>query len=141
MTVKSTSEFWDVGPFDDELSADWFEDLLESDPRAFFERCLDLTDVDVPHRLACVGVVCTAAVLATLRDRTFPSELPAAVSNWATEHAGLQTHVDGLAAAARDALRQIRLGPSHLRDRWRDAGEEAFERWCESLRSIEAGLA
>ena len=138
--MSGEGEFWGVRPFDDELSADWFEDLLESDPAAFFAHCLDLSDVDIPHRLACIGVVCTAAVLAAVGGRCDAADLPEAVRRWVDEHRHQFVHLSPMSHDAIESLRRVRQGPSHLRDRWRDAGEEVYRRWEQVLTTLEKDL-
>ena len=112
---------WGPGTFDDDVANDWLEDLYESDPRAFFRECLDLSgQVDYVDYVACVGVTCSAemihGVLHGPRDG-----LPEAALQWLRENRTLS--VWALLPGAIAGMRRV-LGPdSEMREMWEDEAE------------------
>jgi hypothetical protein len=116
---------WGIATFEDELACDWLEDLLDSDPIAFLDHCLDLTGLDYLGYLAGIGVICSAEVTHALCNHPRPG-LPQAVHDWLWDH----RHIDGTRFLPRavEGMRRV-VGPeSELRERWED-NEEWTDRW------------
>jgi Domain of unknown function (DUF4259) len=133
-------DIWGIGPFDDDLAADWLEDLNDSDPIAFFQHCLDLSDTDDLHYLACIGVVCTAAMLAGLVSQRFRSTLPETALAWIANHQHLQSEVPPLARQAIMGLGQVLSIDSEISVRWEDRGADQYEQWHQGIEQIAAEL-
>jgi hypothetical protein len=129
-------DIWGIGPFDDDLAADWLEDLNDSDPIAFFRHCLDLSDTDDLHYLACVGVVCTAAMLAGLISNRFRATLPEAALSWIASHQHLQSEVQPLARPAIAGLSQVLSADSEISVRWEDRGLDQHHHWHQGINNI-----
>jgi len=108
---------WGLGTFEDDIACDWLEDLQESDPIAFFEQCLDLSDHQYVEFLACVGVVCTAEIIHSLISEP-RTGLPEAAHQWLGEHRRL--NILPFIPDAIAGLRRV-MGPdSEMRELWED---------------------
>lgn len=111
---------WGIESFADDIAVDWLDDLFESDPRAFFLHCLDLSGEDYLGHIACVGVVCTAEIIhALLREPR--TGLPERAYEWLRQHQELD--VQPFVATAIRGLGRV-LGPnSEMFELWEDDGE------------------
>ncbi len=131
---------WGFGTFQDELACDWLEDLFDSDPIAFFEKCLDLDGLDYLEYLAGIGVLCTSEIVHGLCDQ-LRDGLPHAVHDWLEDHIDLDA--SRLLPSAISGMRRL-LGPdSEIRERWSDNeewGDEWFRHVADLLRLLEADL-
>ena len=127
---------WGLGTFDDDIACDWLEDLCESDPRAFFAHCLDLTGLDDLEYLACIGVVCTAEMIHAVL-RTPREGLPEFACQWAARHADLN-----FLPMVPDAIRGIDrvLEPqSEMHQLWED-NEEMYDCWKCQVQDLHRNL-
>ena len=82
---------WGYRTFEDGIACDWLEDLHDSDPIAFFVKCLDLTGLDYFDFLACIGVVCTAEMLRGMKLGPRPG-LPDAAVGWCQQYRDLNCY-------------------------------------------------
>ena len=131
---------WGLGTFEDDIACDWLEDLYDSDPIAFFAKCLDLSDLQYVEFLACVGVVCTAEIIHSLLCEPRRG-LPEAAHQWLGEHQGLNVFAfipDTIAG-----LRRV-MGPdSEMRELWED-NHEMHDAWMmqmtDLLKRLESAL-
>jgi Domain of unknown function (DUF4259) len=123
---------WGPGTFDDDIACDWLEDLYDSDPIAFFVKCLDLQGEVYLEFLACVGVVCTAEVLHALICGPRKG-LPEGVHQWIALHPKLP--VMPLVPDAIASLRRV-IGPdSEMQARWED-NEDDYEKWSAMMEGL-----
>lgn len=124
---------WGPRTFEDDLACDWLEDLLDSDPIAFFEHCLDLTGLESLGMLACVGVVCTAEMIHGL-IRMPRVGWPEAAHRWLERHRSLVVDVIPLVPSAVDGIDRVLRVDSAMYLQWDDACE--LDRWQRELASL-----
>ncbi|TWU47125.1 DUF4259 domain-containing protein [Rubripirellula reticaptiva] len=126
---------WGPRTFEDDIACDWLEDLLDSDPIAFFDHCLDLSEPGALGMLACVGIVCTAEMIRGLLCG--PREgLPEAAHRWLERNNSLDVLVQSLVPSTVDGLDRVLNDDSEMYQQWEDAGPEldAWRRQIESLK-------
>ncbi|QDT05370.1 hypothetical protein K227x_37700 [Rubripirellula lacrimiformis] len=125
---------WGPRSFEDDIACDWLEDLLDSDPIAFFDHCLDLSGLDSLEMLACIGVVCTAEMIRGLlcgpRDG-----LPESAHRWLQQNDSLDVLVQSLVPSTVDGLRRVLSPDSEMYQQWDDAGPE-FDAWHNNVESL-----
>ena len=131
---------WGFRTFEDDIACDWLEDLFDSDPIAFFVKCLDLRGIDNLDFLACVGVVCTSEMLRGVVAGPRP-RLPEIATHWCPEYHEL--NCQWLLPQAVAAMKRILAPDSEMRVRWEDNGEQ-FECWLshqtELTRDLQAAI-
>ena len=127
---------WGYRTFEDDTACDWLEDLYDSEPRAFFRKCLDLDGHDYLESLACIGVVCTAEILHGLIWQPRQG-LPEAAYRWCEAHGELEIH-EFIPQAVIGMQRVI--GPhSEIRQQWEDDGDR-YEIWMRHQQELILGL-
>jgi len=127
---------WGYRTFEDGIACDWLEDLHDSDPIAFFVKCLDLADLEYFDFLACVGVVCTAEMLRGIKSGPRPG-LPEAAVGWCEEHRDLNCGF--LIPRAIDSLKLVLTDRSEMWVRWDDDAER-FDCWLEHQQELMENL-
>ena len=131
---------WGFTTFEDELACDWLEDLVDSDPIAFFRQCLDLSDCQEVGYLAGIGVLCTSEIIHSLCDRPRDG-LPRAVHGWLRNHRHL--NVASLLEDAIAGMQRVLEPTSELWERWEDNeewGDEWFRHSTDLLQRLEDDL-
>ncbi|MCH1439946.1 MAG: DUF4259 domain-containing protein [Rubripirellula sp.] len=123
---------WGYKTFEDEIACDWLEDLHDSDPIAFFVKCLDLTGLDHLDFLACIGVVCSAEMLCGIKSGPRLG-LPNAAARWCEQHHDL--NCDFLIPRAIDALKLVLTDRSEMWVRWDDEAGQ-FDSWLEHQQEL-----
>ncbi len=124
---------WGPQTFDDDLACDWLEDLLDSDPIAFFDHCLDLTGLEALGMLACIGVVCTSEMIHGLICQP-RNGMPEAAYRWLDRHRSLAVPVTALVPQAIEGIDRVLKPDSAMHLQWDDAGE--LERWQSELTAL-----
>lgn len=124
---------WGPRTFEDDLACDWLEDLLDSDPIAFFDHCLDLNGLDALGMLACIGVVCTAEMIHGLICEP-RNGLPEAARRWLDRHRPLTGQVIPLVPTAVEGIERVLQPNSAMHLQWDDAGD--LERWRREVKSL-----
>lgn len=127
---------WETGPFEDDLAIDWLEDLHDSDAMAFFRHCLDLTDTNDLHHLACIGVLCSSAMIAGLLSDSPALPLPPSATDWLADHQALKSEAPSLIVDAIGGLRQVLAPESEMAVRWQDRGEAMYAQWRRDVEQI-----
>ena len=123
---------WGYQTFEDGIACDWLEDLYDSDPTAFFVKCLDLQGLDYFDFLACIGVVCTAEMLRGVI--TGPrAGLPDAAAGWCEQHRDLNCKF--LVPRAINALKLVLSDRSEMWVRW-DDDADLFDCWMEHQQEL-----
>ena len=116
---------WGYRTFEDDIACDWFEDLYDSDPIAFFVKCLDLEGRDDLDFLACIGVVCTAEILCGVTKQPRIG-IPDRAVRWCVEHRDLRCRY--LIPRAIKGMKLVLADRSEMWVRWED-DEERFNDW------------
>lgn len=124
---------WGPRTFEDDLACDWLEDLLDSDPIAFFDHCLDLTGLDSLGMLACIGVVCTAEMIHGLLCEPRVG-LPEAARRWLDRHQSLANEAMQLVPVAVSGIDRVLKPDSAMHLQWEDAGE--LDHWQREVTSL-----
>ena len=131
---------WGFRTFEDDIACDWLEDLHDSDPIAFFVKCLDLSGLDYLDFLACVGVVCTSEMLRVVVSGPQPG-LPEIARQWCEEYREL--NCQSLLPQAVAGMKRILKPHSEMWVRWEDH-DELFEFWLshqkELIRDLQAAI-
>ena len=123
---------WGYQTFEDGIACDWLEDLHDSDPIAFFMKCLDLQGLDYFDFLACIGVVCTSEMLRGVI--TGPrAGLPDAAAGWCEQHRDLNCKF--LVPRAINALKLVLSDRSEMWVRWDDDADR-FDCWMEHQQEL-----
>ncbi len=129
---------WGPRTFEDDIACDWLEDLMDSDPIAFFDHCLELNEPGPLGMLACVGVVCTAEMLCGLLRG--PREgLPESAHGWLDRHQALGVLVQSLLPDTVDALDRVLDPHSEMYQQWEDADVELIT-WTKQLTNLKNAL-
>lgn len=128
---------WGLGTFDDDVACDWLEDLFDSEPRLFFEHCLDLSDQDYLGHVAAVGVVCTAEMLYGLLHGP-RAGLPEPALRWLDDHQVLP--VDAYLPRAIAGLQRVLGERSEMRLLWEDDSDR-YQGWQDQIQSLMHGLS
>ncbi len=129
---------WGPRTFEDDLACDWLEDLFESDPIAFFDHCLDLTGVESPGLLECIGVVCTAEMIHGLLRGPRPG-LPEAALRWLRRHVSLTATVRSLIPLVIEGLDRVLDPSSEMYWQWEDEGDQ-WDAWFREVASLRNGF-
>ena len=125
---------WGFRTFEDDIACDWLEDLCDSDPVAFFAKCLNLRGLGDLDFLACVGVVCTSEMLRAVVSGPKPP-LPEIATHWCAEYREL--NCQWLLPQAVAGMKRILEPNSEMRVRWQDH-EEQFEFWLSPSTRIDS---
>lgn len=123
---------WGYRTFEDGIACDWLEDLHDSDPIAFFVKCLDLTGLDYLDFLACVGVVCTSEMLRGIKVGP-RSGLPESAVHWCEQYHELDCGF--LIPRAVEGLRHVLSSRSEMWVRWDDEADR-FDCWLEHQQKL-----
>lgn len=124
---------WGPRTFEDDLACDWLEDLLDSDPIAFFDHCLDLTGLDSLGMLASIGVVCTAEMIHGLLCEPRDG-LPEAARRWLDRHRVLANLAIPLVPTAVAGIDRVLQPDSAMHLQWDDADD--LESWQREVTSL-----
>ena len=127
---------WGFRTFEDDIACDWLEDLFDSDPIAFFHKCLDLEGHDFLEFLACIGVTCTAEILHGLA-RAPRKGLPEAAYHWLESNQELSTH--SMLPSAIAGMHRVLGDDSQMQRMWEDDGER-FQQWRQYNLELIKGL-